>query len=233
MQFKISQITPNLFKIAAAPEDTFTYNHFLLTNEKPVWIHCGRLSWFPENLKAAQQILGNKAIRYFAFSHFEADECASLNNWLAHYKEADVVVGSIGEASITDFAIRPPLIVKNDEILKLGDTTLKVLETPHCPHNWDSCMFYETNEKILFCSDLGANPEPIENIITNDPSLIDVCIEFQKKVNYLTQGKYLTETLQRLKQLPIDYLAIQHGEMLQDQKTIRMLFDRFENEFGG
>lgn len=232
MLSKISQITSRLYKISIAPENTFTFNHFLLASEKPVWFHCGRLAWFHENLKAAKQILKNKPINYFAFSHFEADECASLNNWLEEYPNSITIVSPIGEASIKDFSVRTPQLVKDNEYLDLGDTTIKILETPHCPHNWDACMFYEPKEEILFCSDLGANPQPIEKVITNDLRLINICIEFQKEIGYLTEGKFLTKTLQRLKLLPIEFLAIQHGEMLSGKASIQQLIERFDNEFG-
>ncbi|MEM9243637.1 MAG: hypothetical protein AAGA27_06225 [Pseudomonadota bacterium] len=223
---KCSQLSERLYKISVAPDNEFTFNHFLLVDDYPIWFHCGRTGWFKQVSQYAQQILNKKQLAYIAFSHFEADETAALNHWIAKYPAVIPLVGRVGEASISDFSNTKPKIFDDNETLNLGNSTLHLLETPHCPHNWDACMFYDEKDKILFCSDLGTNMRSINNIISDDSSLIDDIIASQQHFGYLNKGHYLKNTLDRLTQLDIDILAIQHGEMLRGKKNIQALFER-------
>jgi len=61
------------------------------------------------------------------------------------------LINAIGKATMEDFSDRKFEIVHNDQIIDLGSNQIQVLETPHIPHGWEACMFYETTKGILFC----------------------------------------------------------------------------------
>ena len=55
---------------------------------------------------------------------------------------------------VTDMANRAPRALKNDETIDLGGKTVRWLDTPHVPHNWDAGLIYEETTGTLFSSDL-------------------------------------------------------------------------------
>jgi len=224
-----SELSPNIYRITVAPSEHFSFNQFLIKDENPILIHTGRALWFEHTRNALEQLLDPAQLKYISFSHFEADESGALNHWLALAPEAIPLVGTIGKASIEDFSTVPCQVLSDGDQINLGALNLTFLETPHCPHNWDACMFYESNNKILFCSDLGAQPG-IPNGFIETSDIIETIVDFQKKVGYLTTGQYLLKTLDRIEKLDIEYLAIQHGATLKGP-VIQKLIDRLRQEF--
>ena len=65
---------------------------------------------------------------------------------------------------VNDFADRPARALADNEILQTGRYRLQFLATPHVPHCWDAGLFFESVQRILFCSDLffqPGDPEPL------------------------------------------------------------------------
>ncbi len=94
-------------------------------------------------------------LRYVAFSHFEADECGALNDFLAVAPNAEPVCSGIAAmTSIVDFASRAPHVLDDNAELSLGVRNIRWLDTPHLPHGWESGLIFETTTKTLFCGDL-------------------------------------------------------------------------------
>ena len=61
----------------------FSFNQYLIADEAPLLFHTGPRRMFPLVSEAVGRILPVETLRYVAYSHFEADECGSLNEWLA------------------------------------------------------------------------------------------------------------------------------------------------------
>jgi hypothetical protein len=84
----IEEIAQGLFRVSTpVPPDVipggFTFNQFLLVDEEPLLFHTGPRKFFPLTLAALRHVLPPEGLRWIAFSHFEADECGALNEWLA------------------------------------------------------------------------------------------------------------------------------------------------------
>ena len=63
----------------------------------------------------------SRKLRYVSFSHVEADECGSLNEWLAVAPRAEPVCSTVAAmVSVTDLADRPPRALADGEELSLG-----------------------------------------------------------------------------------------------------------------
>ena len=84
-----------------------------------------------------------RLIRWIGFSHFEVDECGALNEWLAIAPNAKAVCSELGAlVNMSDFAIRPALAMKSNEILNTGRRTLPiypVLRIYHMAGTWGLC----------------------------------------------------------------------------------------------
>ena len=83
----IEEIAEDLFRISTPidPEvmpGGFTFNQFLIVDDEPLLFHTGPRGLFPVTRDAVQHVLPLERLRFIAFSHVEADECGSLNEWL-------------------------------------------------------------------------------------------------------------------------------------------------------
>jgi flavorubredoxin len=111
---------------------------------------------FPLVHQAVAHVLGDAAkLRHVGFSHFESDECGALNLWLAAAPHAQPVCSQIGAmVSVNDFADRPPRALVDGEELAIGKRTLRWLDAPNLPHNWECGYMFETTTRTLLCGDL-------------------------------------------------------------------------------
>src|SRR5215468_1963958 len=61
----------------------FSFNQYLIVDDEPLIFHTGPRKMFPLVREAVASVMPVAELRYIAFSHVEADECGSLNEWLA------------------------------------------------------------------------------------------------------------------------------------------------------
>ena len=79
----ITEIAPNVHRISILYSDiNLQFNHFLIVDEEPLLYHTGMRRMFPEVLEAVNRLIDPAELRWIGFSHFEVDECGSLNDWL-------------------------------------------------------------------------------------------------------------------------------------------------------
>ena len=157
----VHEIAPSLYRISTPvpPSEMpggFTFNQFLIVDDAPLLFHTGPRRMFPLVREAVGHVLGDVAkLRYVSFSHVEADECGSLNQWLAVAPEAVPVCGTIGAmVSVTDLADRPPIALADGASLELGKRQVRWLDAPHLPHNWECGYLFESTTRTLLCGDL-------------------------------------------------------------------------------
>lgn len=168
----VFEIAPGIIRISTPvpPEAIpggFTFNQFLIVADQPLLFHTGLKKMFPVVREAVEHVLGDVAkLRYVGFSHFESDECGSLNEWLAIAPQAEPVCSVIGAmVSVNDFADRPARALADGEDLSLGNRNVRWFDAPNLPHNWECGYLFETTGRTLLCGDIfthgGHDPDPI------------------------------------------------------------------------
>lgn len=157
----VHEISAGIFRISTPVPPTampggFTFNQFLVVDRDPLLFHTGPRKMFPLVREAVAHVLGDVAkLRYVSFSHYEADECGSLNDWLAIAPRAEPVCSTIGAmVSLNDMSDRPPIALADGAELSLGDKRLRWLDAPNLPHNWECGYMFETTTRTLLCGDL-------------------------------------------------------------------------------
>jgi flavorubredoxin len=141
----VPQVTP----------DGFTFNQFLVRAGEPLLFHTGPRAMFPLVSEAVSKVVPLADIRWITFGHVEADECGSMNQWLAAAPRAQVAHGEVGVmVSLNDLADRLPRALANGEVLDLGGKRIRHLDTPHVPHGWEARVLYEETTRTLLCGDL-------------------------------------------------------------------------------
>ncbi|MGB5197473.1 MAG: MBL fold metallo-hydrolase, partial [Candidatus Deferrimicrobium sp.] len=144
---------------------TLQFNHFLLKDREPLLFHAGMRGMFPKVREAVARIIDPATIRWIGFSHFESDECGSLNEWLQVAPLAQplcTVVGAL--VNVSDFASRAARWILEEDILDTGKHRFRLYATHHLPHSWDAGMLFEETDRTLFVSDLflhGGEVEPL------------------------------------------------------------------------
>src|SRR4051794_30838538 len=100
-----TEIAPNVYRISILwPDINLQFNHFLVVDDEPLLYHTGMRRMFPEVLQAVKSTIDPAKLRWIGFSHFEVDECGSLNDWLKVAPQSQAVSGVVGSlVNLTDF----------------------------------------------------------------------------------------------------------------------------------
>ena len=170
MSASVTEIAPDLFRISTyVPEANLQFNQFLVRDSEPLLFETGFRSMFPLVREAVARVLDPTTIRWVGFSHFEGDECGSLNEWLEVAPNAQAVCSLVGAAtSVNDFAVRPPRAMQHDEVLTTGKYRFRFRQTPHVPHCWDADLMFEEVNRTLLASDLFYHEGDVPPIIQSD-----------------------------------------------------------------
>ncbi|MCE9555984.1 MAG: MBL fold metallo-hydrolase [Planctomycetes bacterium] len=213
----ITEIAPNVHRISILyREINLQFNHFLVVDDEPLLYHTGMRRMFPEVLEAVSRVIDPTALRWIGFSHFEVDECGSLNDWLKVAPRAQAVSGMVGSlVNLADFADRPPRALAADEVFSTGEFRFRYRPTPHLPHGWDAGVLFEETQRVLFCSDLFTHNGDVEPLTESDilgrarQSLADFQAgPLMDYMPYTTNTRPLLESLAALKP---QTLATMHG----------------------
>src|SRR5689334_8445392 len=166
----ITEIAPDLYRISTyIPEINLQFNQFLITDDEPLLFHTGMNSLFPLVHEAVASVIDPATLRWISFSHFEADECGSLNKWLELAPAAQPLCSMIGAmVSINDFAIREARGMNDGEVLETGKRRFRFLQTPHVPHCWEAGLLFEETNGALLCSDLFHQSGDVEPLTESD-----------------------------------------------------------------
>ena len=147
--FRFSTFVPDI-----TPEG-FTFNQFLITADEPLLFHTGPRAMFPLVSAAVAKVVPVEKLRWITFGHVEADECGSMNQWLAAAPQSNVAHGAVGVmVSLNDLADRPPRALQDGEVLDLGGRRVRHIDTPHVPHGWEARVLFEETTRTLLCGDL-------------------------------------------------------------------------------
>lgn len=214
---KINEIAPDLFRLSVyVPDFDMQFNHFLVRDEEPLLFHTGLRTMFPALREAVAKLIDPAKLRYIAWSHFESDECGSLNDWLQVAPEAEPVCTLIGKlVNVDDFSIRPARGMTADDVINTGKYRYRFYQSPHIPHGWDAGLLFEETRKTLFCSDLFHHFGDVAAVTVSD--LIEPT---QRAMQRLQQGPltgYMPYTchtervLRTLAELKPETLAVMHG----------------------
>jgi flavorubredoxin len=213
-------------RIEGGPE-TFSFNQYLIVDDEPLIFHTGPRKMFPVVHEAVASILPVEELRYIAFSHVEADECGSLNEWLAIAPRSVPLCGTVAAlVSITDLADRPPRALADGETLSLGKLSLRWFDTPHLPHAWECGFLLEERTKTLLCGDLFTQPGAGDPAIT-ESDILGPSEGFRHAMDYFSHTKNARGMLERLAGAGPTTLACMHGSVWRGDgaKLLRALAD--------
>ena len=219
-QTQIDEIAPDIFRIMTyVPEADLQFSQFIVRDDEPLLFHTGMNALYPQVREAVAKVIDIRDLRWIGFSHFEADECGSLNKWLEEAPNAQAVCSLVGAmVSVNDFAIRQARPMVQDEVIVTGKKRFRFRQTPQVPHCWEAGLMFEETTRTLFSSDLfhqqGGGLEPLT---TNDvlgrvrQTLLDY--EASPLAKYMPYTRDTGGILEGLAQLEPRTLATMHGSI--------------------
>ena len=214
----VHEIADGVYRISTPvtiPGGGFTFNQFLVVDDEPLLFHTGLRKMFPLVREAVESVIPVSSLRHIAFSHVEADECGSLNEWLAAAPSALPLCGAVGAmVSIDDLADRSPRTLQDQEALSIGRHEMRWFDSPHLPHAWDCGFLLEMSTKTLFCGDLFTQGGADLPAVTKS-DILAPSEAFRQQTDYFSHTKNARALLERLASTEPATLACMHGSSWQ------------------
>jgi flavorubredoxin len=156
MDARVAEVADGIFQVTVwVPEIDLGMNQYLVRGDEPLLFHTGMRHQFSAVSRAMGTVMPLEDLRWVSFGHVEADECGSMNDFLAEAPDATVAHGTIGcMVSLADLADRPPRPLVDGEVLDIGGHRMRWFDTPHLPHAWEAGILYDETTRTLFCGDL-------------------------------------------------------------------------------
>lgn len=207
-------------------EIDFGLNQYLVTGDEPLLFHTGLRSLHGSIAEAVAPVVPLPDLRWIGFGHVEADECGSLNQWLAAAPSAIATTGITGcMVSVADIADRAPRSLADDEVLDIGGHRMRWIDTPHLPHGWEAGLLYDETTKTLLCGDLFSQWGPYPPTTADDIAVPGAADDPSYSLTPSSPA-----SLRRLAALDITTLAQMHGPAFTGdcRAALLTLADQFE-----
>ena len=205
--YRISTPVPPMPALPAG----FTFNQFLIVDDEPLLFHTGPRKMFPLVREAIEAVIPASNLRYLGISHFEADECGALNEFLGVAPHAVPLCGAVAKmVSVDDVADREALGLGDGEQLSLGKHTVGWIDTPHLPHGWDCGYLFEQKTCTLFCGDLFTQPGADHSPLV-EGDILGPSEAMRDAMDYYAHTKNTGELIAKLAATEPTTLACMHG----------------------
>ncbi len=215
---RIDEIAGGIYRISTPLKDLlggFSFNQYLVVDEAPLLWHTGPRRMFPLTREAIASVIPVESLRFIGLSHFEADECGALNEFLAAAPQAVPLCGRVAAmVSVGDVADRP---------------SVRWFDTPHVPHAWECGFLFEERTRTLLCGDLftqgGADNPPV-----TEKDILGPSEAFRAPMDYFAHCPDTRATLERLAVVAPTTLACMHGSAWAGDggRLLRALADSLE-----
>jgi len=211
----LNEIAAGIYRINTPVETPdgagFNFNQYLVVDDEPLLFHTGPRRLFPFTAEAIGKVMPLARLHYVAFSHYEADECGSLNDFLAAAPAAVPVCSQVAAmVSVDDIAARPARALADGEVLRTGRRAFKWLDAPHVPHGWECGFMMELETRTLLCGDLFTQGGSGDVALT-ESDILGPSEAFRRPMDYYAHSPQTGATLERLAREEPQILACMHG----------------------
>lgn len=212
----ITEISADTYRVSVALPPSlfpggFSFNQYLLRDEQPLLFHTGPKKMFPLVREQIMKVMPLAKLRYVAFSHYEADECGALAQFLAEAPQARPVCSRVAAlVSVSDLVDVEPMGLDDGDTLDLGKHQLVWQSMPHLPHGWECGYLFDRTAATLFCGDLFTQPGPGEQALTTG-DILTPSEAFRRQMDYFSHSDRTPAMIEQLARLEPRLLACMHG----------------------
>ncbi len=195
-----------------------TYNSYFINAEKKAVIDTAKESFKDLYIEKLREVVNPKDIEYIIISHTEPDHSGSLKYLLEVSRDATVygsrqAINYLKE--ITGLPFRHN-IVKDNDILSLGNKTLKFISAPNL-HWPDTIYTYLEEDGLLFsCDSFGAHycsDEMFDDLITDSGAYSDN-FKYYFDVILKPFSRFMIKAIDKIEHLDINMICPGHGPVL-------------------
>jgi flavorubredoxin len=227
--------------------------YLIVDGEEAVVIDGGSRPDFPTvMMKILQTGLKPSSIKALIYQHYDPDLCGSIPNFedIIDCEDLRIISDKANNAFIRHYSVSSPLISLEDLGEKYEFSSgrkLEFIKTPYA-HSQGSFITFDIKSGVLFTSDLFGSysmewdlflnlaPDCAEcTDYLNCPQGITYCpltdiLKFHQKV--MPTKKALSYALNQIEKAPFNIIAPQHGSVINDSASIRIVVRRLQ-ELGG
>lgn len=214
---RVDEIAEQIYRISTSVSEVpggFSFNQYLVVDDQPLLFHTGPRKMHSLVQEAISSVMDIKDLRFIGFSHFESDECGSVNEFLALAPNAVPLCGQVNAMINGDFYDKPAYVLADGETLSIGSHRVRWFDTPHLPHAWECGYLMEEETRTLFCGDLftqgGADLPPLTSSDILEPSEA-----FRGQMDYYSHTKDVHSLMAGLVAADPTTLACMHGSAWQ------------------
>jgi flavorubredoxin len=211
----IHEIADGIYRIntpvGLAGAGQFNFNQYLVVDDEPLLFHSGLRRMFPLVREAIAAVMPVERLRYVGLSHFEADECGALNEFLAVAPQSVPLCGQLAAlVSVNDYADRAARALADGEELSLGRHRMRWFDTPHMPHGWECGLMMDMSTRTFFCGDLFTQGGTGEVALT-EGDILGPSEAFRGPMDYYAHAPNTHAVLEKLAHENPRTLACMHG----------------------
>lgn len=213
---------PNLrvFDVIMETKYGTSYNSFFLKgSEKSVVFESVKAPFFDEYLEELNKLTDVSKLDYVIVSHTEPDHAGSLEKLLEVNPNITLVGSSIAINFLKNIIEKDfnNLAVKDNDVLSLGDKTLKFIMAPNL--HWPDTIFtYWVEEKTIFTCDAFGEHYSFDGILksklTDKEGYEDSFKFYYDTIMAPFTYPHVANAMKKLEGLEIDYICTGHGPVL-------------------
>ena len=234
--FSIGVLNPNIRMsdiIIPCPYGT-TYNAYLVKGSEKIAIidtvHDGYEERYFDEI---EKLVGIKNVNYLVVNHSEPDHTGVIEKLVEKNPNIEIYCTSSSNIFVKQITNNPNIkfhVIKNEEVLSLGDKTLTFYPAPFL--HWPDSMFtYVKEDKVLFtCDFLGCHYCEAEIIDTKLESYDNYLKAMRSYFDFIFGPfkPFVIKGLDIIKKLDVDMICSSHGPVLTTPKTIGAAIDNYD-----
>jgi flavorubredoxin len=238
---KPRQIVPNVFLIGAVdwdrrlfdaliplPDGTSYNAYFVKGSEKNALLDTVDPAACAELMSQLDEL---PAPDYLVIHHVEQDHSGCTPMILERYPEITIVCDEKARAMLVDHLHVDEarfLVVADGDTLSLGDKTFTFLLTPWV--HWPETMCtWLAQDKLLFSCDFFGSHYATSDVFADKHEVYDGAKRYYAEI-MMPFGPQVTKNIEKVTQLPIDYICPSHGPVYDDPAFI---IDAYRDWAGG
>ncbi len=210
-----------------------TYNSYFINATKKTIVETVKLEFLDVFVEKLKKFCDPADIEYIVVNHTEPDHSGSLKKMLELSPKAKVVGSGNAIRYLKDQLGMefPHIILKDGDVLDLGNKTLRVIGAPNL-HWPDSIYTYLEEDKVLFtCDSFGAH-YCHENMYDDEVGNWDEAFKYYFDVILKPFSKFMLKAIEKIRPLDIAAICTGHGPILRsDWKRYVDLSEQYAKDY--
>jgi flavorubredoxin len=221
------------FDIVMTTQFGTTYNSYFINAGKKAIVEVAKEKFFDVYLKKLKSVTDPRELQYIILDHTEPDHSGSLRRLLELAPDATVVGSGNAIRYLEDIVNSPfrSLIVKDGDLLDLGNKTLRFISAPNL-HWPDSIYTYIEEDKVLFtCDSFGAHYCTTMIFSEMSPEYLGA-FKYYFDVILKPFSRFMIKAIEKIRPLEIDLICPGHGPVHRENlREIVDLTEKYSNEY--